>query len=168
MNNSKQNILKIFQFVCLQTWHERWVWCFLGVMRLTCVFLYFPLKKLNYFSVSRSFNWNFQIDIEEFLQLISSQGGLSGRLNFLFNSYLLSLWPVFLENDKSQKGERKIHAVFCLYWNMFSIMLCIPCQIKRLMIHMNFYSWTLLSCLPEIWLLKSKVTSPLWQKVKRT
>ena len=73
-----------------------------------------PLKKLNYFSVSRRCNWNFQKDAEEFLQLISSQDRLSGRLNFLFNSYVLSLWPLFLENDKSQMGERKIHAVILL------------------------------------------------------
>jgi len=151
--------LKIVQFVCLQTWHESWVWCFLGVMRLICVILFFPLKKLSYFTVSRRFNWNFQKDIEEFLQLISSQSGLSGRLNFLFNSYLLSLWPLFLENDKSQIGERKIHAVilFLLKHVVYYVIYSIPCQIKRLMIHMNFYSWTLLSCLLEIWLLKSKV-----------
>ena len=127
--------LKIVQFVCLQTWHESWVWCFLGVMRLICVILFFPLKKLSYFTVSKRFNWNFQKDIEEFLQLISSQSGLSGRLNFLFNSYLLSLWPLFLENDKSQIDERKIHAVilFLLKHVVYYVIYSIPCQIKRLM-----------------------------------
>ena len=73
------------------------------------------------------------------MQLVSSQDGLSGRLNFLFNSHVLSLWPLFLENDKSQMGKRKIHAVILLVLKhvVYYVIYNIPCQIKSLIIHMD-------------------------------